>query len=57
MNNKNRPPIQYTKLSSKDIAIHKNCYIDLLLETTKRPSGEWALELSKAMQLFHKTFK
>ncbi len=57
MNKNSMPPIQFTELTSDDIAAHKDCYTCLLLEDTKRPLGERGKELHKAMQLFYEEFK
>ena len=59
--NKNKLPIQFTKLTRGDMAMHKYCYTRLLYyeqigdETiTTRERGE---ELCKALQLFYEAFK
>ena len=55
--NKNKLPIQFTKLTRGDIIVHKGCYTSLLLEETKRPLGERGRELCKSMQRFYEAFK
>ena len=59
--NKYPPPIQFTKLTRGDMAMHKYCYTRLLYheqvgdETiTTRERGR---ELCKGMQLFYEAFK
>ena len=58
--NKNKLPIQFTKLTRGDMAMQKYCYTRLLYyeqvgdETTTREKGE---ELCKGMQLFYEAFK
>ena len=52
------PPIQFTKLTRGDMAMHKYCYTSLLLEETKCPLvGERGKELCKSMQRFYEAFK
>lgn len=57
MDKSSKPPIQFTELTPNDIAIHKDCYVSLLLEDTKYLLGEKGKELHKAMQLFYEAFK
>ena len=58
MNNKNKKPdLQFTKLTSDDIAIHKNIYADLLVSNTGSLPHEKIRALPEAMQLFYNTFK
>ncbi len=62
MDKSNKPPIQFTELTSSDIITHKKCYSYLLLEDTQHTLGEkdkelQGKELHEAMQLFYEAFK